>query len=603
MRRLGNGGIGKNDLKKILTRLSANKTLKYAQFLAWYAIQRNILVPTGEGWAISGQWEEWLEDSRSLYLNIASEWLDTRAWNEEYLDGDCVHSDHPPSNLIQIQELRKLVLENLAKIPFETWMDGPRFIESLLAQIEVRIPHRGGKSGLDKWNRINYLVIESILCENLYWLGLLSLGLPEKADYRQLGNRTQVTGENGHADSHRLDRHFNFNPRPLLPETFQFHFRLTPLGRTIIVEQGGQPQKLLDTKAEVNLPFRDDMLHFSVLPNLDVVAPPDLNLARFFRLRQFARIRHMDVMSLLCITKDSLRAGMDRGLTGEEILTFLQESCPSGLPETVKHLIRDCSNRYGEITIGYGGGYMRVEDPTLAQNLLANKSIRPFIKDHLDENILLLENDADLSHLSRELKKLNFMPTLENDHLCKTSDGKLHFSLSEEEVGTLMAALHFINHLEKNWGEAFTEERARSLIHALRPVTRTHLNISQFAEVMAKNIVRRFEALEEKKMNAVAKKYRRQMREFLDQRPEEKGRSASATPEAATDKKNIRKLLEYAIEQGFSVQLRYTNSSQEENEEQVSPESLNGDKLFAFCEEQQTYCAYRINRILRAELA
>ena len=606
VRRLGNGGIGKNDLRKALSRLSANKTLKYAQFLAFYAVWRKFLVPTGDAWAISAGFEERLHDSRAFYIDLYTSWFESSEWNEEFVDGDCQHTDNYPANLIHIVELRKLVLDNLARIPFDTWIDGPRFIESLLAQIEVRIPHRGGKAHVDKHNRINYLVIESVLCESLHWLGLISLGLHEKTDYSQLGNRKLAepadangSGANGNG---RLDKHFNFNPRPLLPETYSFHFQINGLGRSILSASADNPSKLLDPKISIALPFRDDMVHFTVLPNLDVVAPPDLNLAHFFKLRKFSVIRHIDVMSILAITQNSLRAGMDSGLTGEEILGFLQTSCPNGLPETVRHLIRECTNRYGEISVGYAGGFIRVDDPVLMEDLKSNKVLSTYVKDVVGRSVIILNRDADIQQVSRELHRLGFLPTVDNENVYSTQEGRLRFSLKRDDFGVLMAILQFVLAAEKAIGSTLTEDRTRPLLHALRPANHAYLNVGHFADVLCKQFEKNFDEALQRKINGIANKYRKQMRGFLAQRGAPKGAFAYPGINPATADAEIRKMLRFAADQDRTVQLRYTNASKEEIVETVRPESLDGDKLYAFSEETQSYCAYRIARILSTRL-
>ncbi|MFP4380218.1 MAG: helicase-associated domain-containing protein [Candidatus Sumerlaeia bacterium] len=606
VRRLGNGGIGKNDLKKVLTRLSANKTLKYAMFLSYYAIHRKFLVPKGDTWETSDDFESYLRDSRAWYLDLYECWFESKDWNEEYIDGDCLHTDNYASNLIHISELRKLVLANLAELPFDTWVDGPRFIESLLAQVEVRIPHRGGRAHLEKYNRINYLVIESILCESLYWLGLVSLGLHEKTEFSSLGNRDKAYpstkgGENGQ-DHSRFDQHFNFNPRPMLPDSCQFYFQVNGLGHSILENSAGIASDLLEKQDSIALPFRDDMIHFTVLPNLDVVAPPDLNLVRFFKLRQFAEVRHMDVMSIFSITHDSLRSGLEMGISAEEILTFLEESCPNGLPETVKHLIDECAEHFGEIALGYAGGYIKVKDPVLLENLRNNKALKPYIKDMPDSHVLILGRDADIHAVVRELHRLNFMPTVDSESVCVQPDGRLRFALTQDQLGSLMALLEFVMLMENEMDVNLTEDAVRPLLHALRPASHPSANVEHFAQVKAASYEKKFEAAINKKLNAVANKYRKQMREFLAHRPASKPHVAYSDANPATKPKDIKKLLRFAIDEDSQVQVRYTNSSKEELVEVVTPESLNGDKLFAFCEERQNYCAYRIARIVSVEL-
>ncbi|HBF35327.1 TPA: hypothetical protein DDW35_12270, partial [Candidatus Sumerlaeota bacterium] len=588
VRRLTGGGIGKNDLKKALARLSANKTLKYAQFLAYFAIWKKFLVPAGDSFAVSAEFEHRLLDSRALYLDILTSWFECSEWNEEYIDGDCLHADVRPSNLIAIHETRRLVLENLGKIPFDSWIEGPRFIESLLVQMEMRIPRRGARERLEKQNRINYLVVESVLCETLHWLGIVAVGLHEKTDMMLLGNRSfeeSAVAGNGTNNNDRVDHHFNFNPRPLLPDACKFHFQITGLGRSLLVALQ-EHHGIFASDAPVALPFRDDMIHFTILPNLDVVAPPDLNLARFHKLRRFAIIRHIDVMSILGITRDSLRSGLDAGLTGEEILTFLQESCPSGIPDTVRHLIRECTARYGEVTLAHAGGYIRTEDPTLLENLKNNKTFASFIKEVVGGNTAILQHNADLQHVARELQKMGLLPVRDSENVHATSDGRIQFSLKREDFGLLLALLETLLSLEKTLGAPITEDMALPLMHVLRPAQQAHLNVGNLISVLSKRFEKNLEAALEKKVNTAAGKYRKQMRDLMAQRSTNSRRhSAYADANPATDEQDIRKLLHFAIEQETEVELRYMNSSQEEIVERVRPESLNGEKIHAFSEE------------------
>ncbi len=61
-------------------------------------------------------------------------------------------------------------------------------------------------------------------------------------------------------------------------------------------------------------------------------------------------------------------------------------------------------------------------------------------------------------------------------------------------------------------------------------------------------------------------------------------------------------MMRFAIEHEAQVKLVYSRSTGEEIEEVVTPESINGDKLFAFSDEQQSYCAYRMRRIVAASM-
>ena len=155
---LNNGGVGRNDLKKVAPLMSHNKTLKYAAFLALFAMTKKLLLPLGDRWRASKHAGAWFADSRRCYREICEFWLATSEWNEEFVEGDVVHVDHYPQNLIGITELRKLVLRVLEKVPAETWIDFETFAESLLPQIAIEIPGRFDHAPADKHNRHTILI-------------------------------------------------------------------------------------------------------------------------------------------------------------------------------------------------------------------------------------------------------------------------------------------------------------------------------------------------------------------------------------------------------------------------------------------------------------
>jgi Helicase conserved C-terminal domain len=435
----------------------------------------------------------------------------------------------------------------------------------------------------------------------------VALGLHEKTAFEKLGRRRQrdlATNGNGNG-SHaagRLDHHFNFNPRPSLPEAYQFHFQITGLGRSILAAGATGPAKALAAAGKIALPFRDNMFNFTVLPNLDIVAPPDLNLLRFYHLRQFTAIRHIDVMSTLAITHDSVRAAMEHGLKGEDILAFLEEGCPGGLPETVRHLVNECSNRYGEVVIGYSGGYILVDDPALEKDIRSSKTLAPWIKDVQGDNMILLNRDVDVPHMAEELKLMGFMPSVDSENVYASSDGRLRFSLTPQDLGALMAVLRFVGHVESELGVELTEEKLLPLMNALRPGNGGELSIDHYTDVLSKRFEKLFDASIRKRLDAVTSKYRRQMREFIEQQSHKRARPVYPHTNPATTKKEIRSLLEFAIEHDSRVVMDYTRSTGEEIVEPVQPESLNHDKLFAFNEENQSFCAYRLKRIRAARI-
>jgi len=136
---LNNGGVGRNDIKKVIGLLSHHKTIKHVSFLALFAISKKLMIPVGDQWRVSKNVEAWLSDSKRCFRELFEFWLTTNEWNEEFLDGDVVHVDSYPQNLISIIELRKLILRVLRKTPSETWIGFETFVESLLPQVAIQV--------------------------------------------------------------------------------------------------------------------------------------------------------------------------------------------------------------------------------------------------------------------------------------------------------------------------------------------------------------------------------------------------------------------------------------------------------------------------------
>ncbi|MCE5229962.1 helicase-associated domain-containing protein, partial [bacterium] len=325
---LNNGGIGRNDLKKIAPLLSHNKTIKYVAMLVLFAITRKLIIVVGDQWRVSSALEPWLEKGQGCYRDLFEFWLTANEWNEEYIDGDVIHADNYPQNLISITELRKLVLRMLERLPADQWIDFETFAASLLPQIALEIPGRNDITPGDKFNRHPTLILESVVAEALYWLGVVLLGVADLDVARRLGSRPN-------------EAIAPYDPsRPLLARqvgeaNFMFSFRPTEHGRAMLSRQYLEPDKLFARMPDAELPFGTKSDYFTVQPNLEIVTPPDFNLARFYRLLLFANIKKVDIMTTLSISRESVREGLDNGLSAEMIMELLDQCSRKQLPETV----------------------------------------------------------------------------------------------------------------------------------------------------------------------------------------------------------------------------------------------------------------------------
>jgi len=597
VRPLANGGIGKNDLKKILPKLSRHKSLKYCEFFALFLISRKFLVPAGEAFRVSNQFLKWLEHSETAFEQMVMWWFTTPEWNEEFVEGNVAHTDFPPGNLVNVQEYRRIVARHVVELPSDRWCSFDGFAEALNPQIEAQIPRRGAVAP-DRFNRGNELVTESIVAEPMYWLGLSSVGLQDPKDLELIGVRTG----NG-----RTAPRSGRRGRPRKQKSATFVFRLTEIGRYVLDRVvRGEGSLVAQRSGEDHDPFamlRCETNEIIVQPNLDVIAPPDLNLRQFFHLNEFADVRSIDVMSTLQIHRESLRSGMDHGLHAEDIIKFLRETTRGRVPDGITQLVRETSEKHGEVNMGFAGGYIIVDDPILLEEMKANKRMLGAIKDIVDNRLVLINPDVNMRKLAKELQKIGFMPRLASEHVHVVSEDTFHLSLTKEDMYTLFAALRFILAVEEQVGTNLTEDKIAPLKERLKPDPRVFYSLNQLSESLMRTWLKNFDDATRSRIDELKSKYKEQLTKIVSAaQPRRATKYNFSGPNPAKEKDDVVAMINFAVENEFEMEIDYVKADGSEVTELIQPESLEHEKLYAHCRSRDTYAVYRITRILKARL-
>lgn len=595
IRMLNNGGLGRNDLKKIAPLLSHNKTSRYISFLALFAIVRKLLIPVGDQWRVSGSLTQWLEGGQQCMRELYEFWLGTSDWNEEYIDGDVVHADTYPQNLISITELRKLVLRMMEKLPADTWIDFETFAESLLPQIAIEIPGRFDLTPTDKFNRHPVLIVEAVIAETLYWLGVVALGVSSLDVARKLGSRPNESIA-------PYDPNHPVSSRLMGDGEFMFVFRPTDFGRTLLSRPYLDPDKLFARIPDEALPQATRSLEITVQPNQEIVTPPDFDLPRFFRLLQFTDIKKVDVMTTLTIAHDSVRAGLDHGLKGEDMLRLLEECSRRELPETVRQMIGECESRHGEVDLSPCGAFIRVTDRMRFEEIKANPKIAPAIKDTFDDRYIVLSRTADMKKVVRELHRIGYLPHIDSDSLYVTSEGLFQITLRTDELYDLLAVIRFAIMLEEENKATVFEGRVRPLFERLSSNAQERFNPNFYAESIARGFYGHFEKLLKKLTNESTRKLRKQLDRLVSRVPRGKPSDAYKGANPARDPGDVLKMIRFALDHEVQIHIRYQRSSGEVIDPVIEPEAIQDKKLYAFCPDEDEHHIFAIDRIERAHM-
>ena len=169
-------------------------------------------------------------------------------------------------------------------------------------------------------------------------------------------------------------------------------FRVTPLGRLVLDgELAGDHRERSAPRSPI------PRLASTVQPNLEILAPPDLEPAIYLNIARLSDLRSVDIYTAFAITWDSLMNALDRGFSAEQLLAFLESVSATGVPATVRQLVEDCEGRHGEVRIGVAGPYVEAREGSLLGELEANPRFAPYIQRRIGDALALLTSNVDLA--------------------------------------------------------------------------------------------------------------------------------------------------------------------------------------------------------------
>ena len=201
-------------------------------------------------------------------------------------------------------------------------------------------------------------------------------------------------------------------------------FRINPLGAALL---GSAPA-----------PEEPPEEPLVVQPNFEVVAPMFASpYARFQLGRIAARTPGESETEIYTLTKKSIQAALERGITLADMLRFLREQAGREPPQNVAVTLREWAGQHGQITLRRGV-LLEAEEPTLLEQIRRDKRVKLPQVEQLTEAAWLLR-EADSAALAERLRKAGYG---------LTGDGaEPGAPLKEHDLTVLFAALEFYAHV------------------------------------------------------------------------------------------------------------------------------------------------------------
>ena len=315
-------------------------------------------------------------------------------------------------------------------------------------------------------------------------------------------------------------------------------------------------------------------------PNLEILAPPDLDPGVYLTLARLGDLRSVDIYTAFAITWDSLMNALDRGFSAGELLAFLESVSGTGVPATVRQLVEDCEGRHGEVRIGVAGPYIEAREGTLLGELEANPRFAPYIQRRIGDALALLTSNVDLATLGRELRKAGYsVSSAGTDKVQVTAHGA-QLTLTRPEFEEIYAAVRAATKLAREVDPDFDLSALAALEETLA------LELTRREDTGAPTRARKSSSRWSKSSCACTARARK---------------GSPKAPTEARDSEDIRALLLTAVENHTPMEIEY-DGFQGVTRRIVEPSSFDGRYLTGFCRLRQDQRVFNTARILSAKL-
>ncbi len=153
----------------------------------------------------------------------------------------------------------------------------------------------------------------------------------------------------------------------------------------------------------------DSETGFAVLPTLEILASPAGGAALLTALARVARLERADAAFVFRVDRKSLAAGLNAGMTIDDIREFLEKHSRNPLPETVRFLLAELGGEDIQIVWEEKEHLLRCADPMVLLKLRRLKWLKPWLLESSPEGTLKFAPEAACEELVTRLAKEGFV--------------------------------------------------------------------------------------------------------------------------------------------------------------------------------------------------
>ncbi|WP_076263712.1 helicase-associated domain-containing protein [Intrasporangium flavum] len=164
---------------------------------------------------------------------------------------------------------------------------------------------------------------------------------------------------------------------------------LSPAGRVLVDEEPPEGDRLAAVAAAMSPHLPAPVDHVLVQADLTAVAPGPLvgGLGSFMRLS--ADVESRGGATVYRFTPESVRRALDAGWSAAEFLDTVRRSSRTPVPQPLEYLVTDVARRHGQTRIGGAAAYVRSDDESVLDTMLASRDLAPLQLRRLAPTVLV----------------------------------------------------------------------------------------------------------------------------------------------------------------------------------------------------------------------
>jgi hypothetical protein len=149
---------------------------------------------------------------------------------------------------------------------------------------------------------------------------------------------------------------------------------------------------------------------FTLQPNFEVLAGPELDLRTRFTLELMSYRKSRDIVVTLVVNRNGVAQARERGLSASDIMCFFETRSRTPIPQNIRFSIESWANAFGSIRFE-PVMLMRFNDSSICDSVMHMPEMRQHIRERLSDTVITVPSER-IRIITGILRQSGFLPEI-----------------------------------------------------------------------------------------------------------------------------------------------------------------------------------------------